>query len=67
MAPKETAERIKAVGADHFVLATDLGQTGNPTPPDGYKAFVGALLAEGISKEQIRMMGRETPGALLMG
>jgi hypothetical protein len=67
VAPKETAERIKAVGADHFVLATDLGQTGNPTPPDGYKAFVGALLAEGISKEQIRMMGRETPGALLMG
>src|SRR5881397_3049645 len=32
---KETAERIKSVGAQHFVLGTDLGQTGNPTPADG--------------------------------
>jgi len=65
--PRETADRIKAVGAAHFVLATDLGQTGNPTPPDGYKTFVAALMAEGITKEQIHQMGREIPGALLMG
>ncbi len=32
---KETAERIKSVGAQHFVLGTDLGQSGNPTPADG--------------------------------
>ena len=41
---KESAERIKAVGAEHFLLATDLGQTGNPSPPDGYKLLVGGLL-----------------------
>ena len=64
---KETAERIKSVGAEHFLLATDLGQTGNPSPPDGYKLLVAALLAEGITKEQIRIMGREVPGRLLMG
>ena len=64
---KETAERIKAVGAEHFLLATDLGQTGNPSPPDGYKLLVAALLAEGITKDQIRTMGREVPGRLLMG
>ena len=64
---KETAERIKAVGAEHFLLATDLGQTGNPSPPDGYKLLVGGLLAEGIGKDQIRTMGREVPGRLLMG
>ena len=64
---KESAERIKAVGAEHFLLATDLGQTGNPSPPDGYKLLVGGLLAEGITKEQIRVMGREVPGRLLMG
>src|SRR5438309_274423 len=64
---KETAERIKAVGAEHFLLATDLGQTGNPSPPDGYKLLVAGLLAEGITKDQVRTMGREVPGRLLMG
>jgi hypothetical protein len=64
---KETAERIKAAGAEHFVLATDLGQTGNPSPPDGFKLFVAALMTEGITREQIRLMGREVPGRLLMG
>jgi hypothetical protein len=29
--------------------------------------FVGALMAEGITKDQIRLMGRETPGTLSMG
>jgi len=64
---KESADRIKAVGAEHFLLATDLGQTGNPSPPDGYKLLVAALMAEGITKDQIRTMGREVPGRLLMG
>lgn len=65
--PQETAGHIKAVGAEHFVLATDLGQAGNPSQPDGYKMFVGALMAEGITPDQIKLMGRETPGRLLMG
>jgi Family of unknown function (DUF6282) len=64
---KESAERIRQVGAEHFVLATDLGQTGNPSPADGLKMLVAGLLAEGITKEQIRTMGREVPGRLLMG
>jgi hypothetical protein len=63
----DTAARIKAVGAQHFVLGTDLGQTGNPTPADGLQMFVTGLLAHGITREQIETMGRETPGGLLMG
>jgi len=63
----DTAARIKAVGAQHFVLGTDLGQTGNPTPADGLQMFVTGLLANGITREAIELMGRETPGALLMG
>ena len=65
--PAETAAAIKSVGAQHFVLGTDLGQSGNPTPADGLTMFVAALQAEGISREQIQTMGREVPGALLMG
>jgi hypothetical protein len=49
------------------VLGTDLGQTGNPSQPDGYAMLVAGLLAGGITKEQIKLMGRETAGALLMG
>jgi len=64
---KDTAARIRAVGAQHFVLGTDLGQTGNPTPADGLAMFVAGLQAEGITREEIQTMGREVPGALLMG
>jgi uncharacterized protein DUF6282 len=63
----DTAARIKSVGAQHFVLGTDLGQAGNPTPGDGLQVFVAGLQKEGISREQIQTMGREVPGALLMG
>jgi hypothetical protein len=63
----DTAARIKAVGAQHFVLGTDLGQAGNPTPADGLQMLVAGLLKEGITRDQIQTMGREIPGALLMG
>ena len=65
--PAVTAACIKSVGAEHFVLGTDLGQAGNPTPADGLQMFVAGLQTEGISREQIQTMGREVPGALLMG
>jgi hypothetical protein len=64
---QETVSAIKEVGAQHFVLATDLGQTGNPTPADGLQLFVGELLKNGISKEDVVTMGRDVPGRLLMG
>ena len=64
---KESADQVKAVGAEHFVLGTDLGQTGNPSQPDGYAMLVAGLMANGISKQQIMTMGREVPGKLLMG
>lgn len=57
----------KAVGAQHFVLGTDLGQAGNPTPADGLQMLVAGLTKEGITRDQIATMGRETPGSLLMG
>jgi hypothetical protein len=63
----QTAKCIRSVGARHFVLGTDLGQSGNPTPADGLQMFVAGLQAEGVSRDEIEMMGREVPGALLMG
>jgi hypothetical protein len=63
----DTAARVKAVGAQHFVLGTDLGQAGNPTPADGLQMLVAGLMKHGITRDQIQTMGREIPGALLMG
>jgi uncharacterized protein DUF6282 len=64
---RETVEAIRAVGAEHFVLGTDLGQITNPTHAAGLQMFVADLMAQGISMDQIKQMGREVPGALLMG
>ena len=50
---EETAAAVKEVGAQNFILATDLGQTGNPSPADGLQLFVSDLMKAGLSKDQI--------------
>jgi hypothetical protein len=37
---EETAAAVKEIGAENFILATDLGQFGNPSPADGLQLFV---------------------------
>lgn len=61
----DMAKAIKAIGAEHFILSTDLGQTGNPTHPDGYKLLVAGLKKEGISQEAIDLMMKTIPARLL--
>jgi hypothetical protein len=34
------AAAIKLIGAEHFVLSTDLGIKPDPLPAEGYKLFV---------------------------
>jgi hypothetical protein len=48
---QETAAVIEEIGAQNFILATDLGQTGNPTPPDGLQFLVTELMKVGIGKD----------------
>ncbi len=64
---KESSDHIKQVGTSHFIISTDLGQTANPSPPDGLAWHIAGLMSQGITKEQIQTMGRENPGKLLMG
>lgn len=59
------ARAIKAVGAEHFVLSSDLGQYLNPLHTDGMKAFLIGLRAEGISRRELDLMARQTPAWLL--
>ncbi len=62
---KDMAQAIRDVGAEHMVLATDLGQTGNPTHPDGYMLLVQGLKAEGITDGDLDLMMRKNPATLL--
>jgi hypothetical protein len=39
-----------AAGAQHLIVGTDFGRTGNPSHLDGYQLFVQQLEAAGIAK-----------------
>lgn len=59
------AAAIKLIGAEHFVLSTDLGRKPDPLPAEGYKIFVKKLMGEGISQREIDLMMIENPARLL--
>src|SRR5262249_31313036 len=58
---EQTVAVVKEIGAQNFILATDLGQMGNPSPPDGLQLFVTDLMKAGLGKDQIMTMGRDDP------
>ncbi len=62
---EDYARTIRAVGAEHFILSSDLGQYLNPIPTDGIKAFILDLAAAGFSGKEIDLMCRRTPAHLL--
>ena len=62
---KDCAGAIKDVGAQHFIMGTDLGQTGNPSHTDGMKAMVAGLKANGITDAQVKMVARDNAAAML--
>ncbi len=59
------AEAIRALGADHCILSTDLGQYLNPTPADGFKELLLGLKRLGITDAQLDSMARKNPARLL--
>lgn len=62
---EEIAACARAVGPGRCTLATDYGQVANPRPAAGFQAFADALLAAGITEEEIRTMACHNPLALL--
>src|SRR6185295_5449731 len=59
------AKAVKAVGAEHFLISSDLGQYLNPLHTDGLKAFMTALGEAGVSEREIDLMARKNPARLL--
>jgi len=56
---------IRAVGAEHCILASDLGQAGNPVHPAGLEEFFRALRAAGVSDGEIEVMAKRNPARAL--
>ena len=59
------AAALRAVGPEHCILSSDLGQAGNPLHPDGLAAFFRALRDQGFSEQEIERMSRTNPARLL--
>jgi hypothetical protein len=57
--------RIRAAGAEHVVLSTDLGQPANPVPAVGFASGVQRLLDAGVTQREIDLMIRRNPARLL--
>jgi hypothetical protein len=62
---KSFANAIKTIGAEHFLIDSDLGQKGNPTHPDGMRTFIAALKADGLTEHEIDLVARKNPAKLL--
>jgi predicted metal-dependent phosphotriesterase family hydrolase len=58
-------EAIQAVGAEHFLMSSDLGQPGNPVHTQGLRDFITALKSGGITDREIDLITRKNPARLL--
>jgi len=56
---------IRAVGPEHCILSSDLGQPGNPLHPDGLMTFFQELRARGFTQQEIDQMSKVNPAKLL--
>ena len=59
------ADALRAIGPANCILSSDLGQAGNPVPPDGFGEFLVALRAKGFTEAEIDTMARANPAVLL--
>jgi hypothetical protein len=56
---------IRQVGPESTILATDLGQSTAPYPDEGLATYMGNLLDNGFSEQEVQGMVRDNPAQLL--
>jgi Family of unknown function (DUF6282) len=59
------ARAIQAVGVQHCILSSDLGQPVNAVHPDGLAAFFDGLEREGFTPDEIDQMSKVNPARIL--
>jgi len=65
LSARKIAEAVRAIGPEHCILTSDLGQAGNPLPPDGLAQFLELLRNSGLSASDIDKMAKENPARIL--
>src|ERR1700709_1371339 len=64
---EEMLHNIRAVGAEHSVLSSDLGQPFNPPVEDGLPLMVDTLLGHGFDEDEVMTMARTNTRAVAGG
>lgn len=59
------AKAIRELGPRSCIMATDLGQVGNPLHPDGMAMFIEAMQKQGFSQTDIALMTKANPAQAL--
>tara|TARA_Y100000588_G_scaffold393157_1_gene507825 strand:+ start:1023 stop:1886 length:864 start_codon:yes stop_codon:yes gene_type:complete len=54
-------DEVAAIGAEHIVLSTDLGQVDNPPPPFGFGLWIQCFLDSGFSNAEVLRMVQQNP------
>ena len=62
---KPYVEAIRAIGAEHAILSSDLGQPENPHPMEGWKLYLDMFRKAGLSNADIDRMAKTNPATLL--
>jgi len=65
MDPSDYVDCIKAVGAEHCVMGTDLAQVWDVDPATGMRLFIAMMLQFGCTPEEVSLMVKENPAKLL--
>lgn len=56
---------IRAIGPEHCILSSDLGQANNPLHPDGLLAFYRYLIQQGFTEAEVDRMAKLNPAKVL--
>ncbi len=62
---KAHVNAIRAIGPEHCILSSDLGQANNPLHPDGLLAYYQYLAQQGFTEAEIDRMAKVNPAKVL--
>ncbi|MFC1862228.1 DUF6282 family protein [Chloroflexota bacterium] len=63
--PMKIVEAVRAVGAEHCIMSTDLGQAYNPAPAEGMRMGIATMLKCGLTEKEIELLVKVNPAKLL--
>ena len=62
---EEIRDQIRDIGVEHAILSSDFGQTQNLPPVEGFGFYLEKMRDLGFSADEIRLMVRDNPRAVL--